>query len=78
MEPLALVPPASSDVWPIVSAAVGKTAAACWRRANTIVKKFPEPRRIVQIAKAQAALPTQKRVAIPADILNHSPRYYHI
>ena len=68
LEPLALVPPVSSDIWTLISQEVGKTPVACWRRAHTIVKKFPEPRRVVQIAKAQASLPAQKRVALPADI----------
>jgi hypothetical protein len=71
LEPLALVPPPSAEIWERVSEAVGKPAASCSRRVHAVVKKFPEPRRLIQIAKAQAALPALKRVPLPENILSN-------
>ena len=48
---------------------IGKPAETCWRRMKALITKFPEPRRIVQIAKAQALHSAQKIVPLPAYIL---------
>jgi hypothetical protein len=63
------VPPMSAELWERVSVGTGKPAATCYRRTKTLVDKFPEPRRVVQIAKAKAVLPAHKVVALPSNIL---------
>eukprot|EP00026_Physarum_polycephalum_P000531 Phypoly_transcript_00532.p1 GENE.Phypoly_transcript_00532~~Phypoly_transcript_00532.p1 ORF type:complete len:1497 (+),score=324.58 Phypoly_transcript_00532:43-4533(+) len=70
LDTAALVPPYSAEIWIKISEFVGKSADSCCRRAKAIVSKFPEPRRIVQLAKAKALNPAQKLIPLPATVEN--------